>query len=261
MKLLKTLFSVLVLFAGLAGPAAHADYAAIKSRGVLNVAVPQDFPPFGSVGSDMKPQGYDIDTARYLAREMGLKIHLVPVTSANRIPYLETGKVDLVISSLGKNPQREKAIDFSRAYAPFFLGVFGPKSIKVSGPADLVGMSIAVTRGAVEDLKLSKMAPKGATIKRFEDNSTTISAFLSDQTDLIATGNLVMARLLKQQVPRKPYLKFTIKNSPCYVGMAKHEPELMKEVNRLIAKGIKAGEFNKLSRKWFEMPFPKSLED
>lgn len=74
----------------------------IQQRGVLRVAVPQDFPPFGSVGTDLQPQGYDIDMAHYLADKMKLKLQLVPVTSANRVPYLQTDKVDLVISSLAK---------------------------------------------------------------------------------------------------------------------------------------------------------------
>ena len=59
-----------------------------------------------------------------------MKVELVPVTSANRIPYLQTKKADLVISSLGKNPEREKVIDFSAAYAPFFTGVFGTKAMR-----------------------------------------------------------------------------------------------------------------------------------
>src|SRR5579862_2093920 len=72
----------------------------IAKAGVLKVAVPEDYPPFGSVGADMKPQGYDIDTAALLAKSMNVKLELVPVNSANRIPYLTTNKVDLVISSL-----------------------------------------------------------------------------------------------------------------------------------------------------------------
>ena len=119
----------------------------IKKSGVLAVAVPQDFPPFGSVGSDMQPVGYDIDTARLIAKSLGVKVKLVPVTSTNRIPYLTTGKVDLVISSLGKNAEREKAIDFSAAYAPFFNGVFGPADLAVAKAEDLAGKTIAVTRG------------------------------------------------------------------------------------------------------------------
>ena len=119
--------------AAFAAPSARADALAdVMSRGTLRVAVPQDFPPFGSVGLDMAPQGYDIDVANLIGSKMGVKVELVPVTSANRIPYLQTNKVDLVISSLGKNPEREKVIDFSVAYAPFFNGVFAPDSVAVS---------------------------------------------------------------------------------------------------------------------------------
>lgn len=79
------------------------------------------------MGTDLQPQGYDIDMARYLAKSMKLKLQLVPVTSANRVPYLQTDKVDLVISSLGKNAEREKVIDFSRAYARSSSGCLARK--------------------------------------------------------------------------------------------------------------------------------------
>ncbi|MEI7929816.1 MAG: transporter substrate-binding domain-containing protein, partial [Verrucomicrobiales bacterium] len=90
------------------------------------------FPPFGSVSADMSPKGYDVDMANLIGKAMGVKVELVPVTSANRIPYLQTKKVELLISSLGKNPDREKVIDFSNVYAPFFNGVFGPKDLAVA---------------------------------------------------------------------------------------------------------------------------------
>lgn len=108
---------------------ANADALAdIKKAGVIKIAIPQDFPPFGTVGTDLKAQGYDIDVAKLIAQDLGVKLQLVPVTSANRIPYLTTKKVDLVISSLGKNPEREKVIDFVGPYAPFYNGVFGQKN-------------------------------------------------------------------------------------------------------------------------------------
>ena len=106
---LAVLFSAAVILGTAAAPtAASADALAdIEALGVLRVAVPQDFPPFGSVGPDMAPRGYDIDMAGLIADAMGVALELVPVTSANRIPYLQTSKVDLVISSLGKNAERE----------------------------------------------------------------------------------------------------------------------------------------------------------
>ncbi|MFP1930281.1 transporter substrate-binding domain-containing protein [Lonsdalea quercina] len=231
----------------------------IEKRGVLRVAVPQDFPPFGSVGTDLQPQGYDIDMARYLASEMKLKLQLVPVTSANRVPYLQTNKVDLVISSLGKNAEREKVIDFSRAYAPFFLGVFGPKDGELANPQALAGKSVGVTRGAVEDMVLTDIAPKEAQLKRYEDNNTTLSAYLSGQVQYIATGNLVVAAIAAQNPTKAPVAKFMLKDSPCFIGLKKDEPALKAKVNALIEKAVQDNTLNGLSQKWLKAPLPANL--
>ena len=194
--LLAALFASLML----SQAPAHADgLEDVVKRGILKVAVPQDFPPFGSVGPDMKPRGLDIDTAKLLADQLKVKLELTPVNSTNRIPFLTTGKVDLVISSLGKNPEREKVIDFSSAYAPFYLAVFGPPDADIKSLDDLKGKTISVTRGAIEDIELTKVAPEGVTIKRFEDNNSTIAAYLAGQVDLIASGNVVMVAISETQ--------------------------------------------------------------
>lgn len=161
-QLLMALGMTMLVTGSLSSPhAARADALSdIASRGTIRVAVPQDFPPFGSVGTDMAPMGYDIDMANLIGEKLGVKTELVPVTSANRIPYLQTNKVDLVISSLGKNAERQAVIDFTDAYAPFFNGVFGPADVTAAKPEDLSGKTIGVTRGAIEDLALTKVAPK-----------------------------------------------------------------------------------------------------
>lgn len=258
----KFLKSTIAAIAMIAAPLAGASAGAldtIKEAGVLKVAVPQDFPPFGSVGTDMQPKGYDIDMAALIASDLGVKLELVPVASSNRIPYLTTGKVDLVISSLGKNPDREKVIDFTDPYAPFYNGVFGPADIAVKGAEDLAGHSVGVTRGAIEDLELTKIAPADLEIKRYEDNNGTISAFLSGQVDLIATGNVTAAAIIERNPPRKPEPKFLIKNSPCYVGLNKEEDAFKAKVNEIIAASISDGRLNAIAEKWLGIPLPEKL--
>lgn len=256
--LFRALIGTLAL--SLAAPAVQADVLAnINKSGTIKIAVPQDFPPFGSVGSDMKPVGYDIDVARLIAKEMGVKVELVPVSSANRVPFLTTGKVDLVISSMGKNPEREKVIDFSQAYAPFFNGVFGPEEIKVSKADELGGKTIAVTRGSIEDLELSKIAPATTTIKRFEDNNATLAAYLSGQTQLLATGNVVAAAVNERNKQRPLAVKFMIKNSPCYVGLAQGETALQAKLNEILQKSKKNGALNEISRRWLHAALPADL--
>ena len=176
----------------LPGRPAHADALAnIQKAGVIRVAIPNDFPPFGSLGPDLKLQGYDIDMANLVAKELGVKAELVPVTSTNRIPFLTTGKVDVVISSLGKNAERAKVIDFTQAYAPFPKSVYGPKDVSIKAPADLAGKTIGVTRGSTEDLALSAVAPASATIKRYEDNNATAQSYLIGQVQPVTVGNIV----------------------------------------------------------------------
>lgn len=253
-RILSALFAVAVLASV---PRARADeLASIMAAKVIKVAVPQDFAPFGSVGLDMKPQGYDIDMAELIAKALGVRAELIPVTTANRIAYLQTHKADIVISSLGKTPEREKVIDFSIAYAPFYSGVFGTKDIKVDKPADLAGKTVGATRGAIEEQALTDLAPPGTTIKRFEDNNATIAAFVSGQVDLVATGNTAAAVIAERNPQRAPALKFVIKDSPCYVGFNKDEPALKAKLDDIIAKAKAEGELEKLSQKWLKAPLP-----
>ena len=228
----------------------------IMKAKVIKVAVPQDFAPFGSAGPDLKPVGYDIDMANLIGKELGVKVEIIPVTSANRIPYLQTKKAHIVISSLGKNPEREKVIDFSVAYAPFFSGVYGTKEIAVGKVEELAGKTIGATRGAIEEQEVSKAVPSSTTVKRYEDNNATISAFISGQVDLIATGNTVAASIASKAPARAPALKFVIKDSPCYVGMNKGEPELLAKVNEIIAKAKETGALAKFSETWLKAPLP-----
>ncbi len=221
----------------------------IKGK-TIKIAIPTDYPPYGFVGPDMKPQGLDVAMAELIAAKLGVKAELVPVTSANRIPYLQTKKADLVISTLGKNPEREKVINFSAAYAPFYQAVFAAKSLSIKSWADLAGKSVAVTRGAMEDQELAKVAPPTLEYKRFEDNNATIAAFAAGQTQLLATSAAVAGNLMQRNPGLNTEYKLLLKDSPCYVGVAKGEDALLARVNQIIAAAKAAGELESLSKKW-----------
>lgn len=243
---------LLIAAFGLLAAAADAQTAldTITKSKTIKIAIPTDYPPYGFVGPDMAPQGLDVAMAQLIAAKLGVKAELVPVTSANRIPYLQTKKADLVISTLGKNPDREKVINFSAAYAPFFQAVFAAKSLNIKGWADLGGKSVAVTRGAMEDQELAKVAPATLEYKRFEDNNATIAAFAAGQTQLLATSAAVAGNLMQRNPGLNTEYKLLLKDSPCYVGVAKGEDALLAKVNEIIAAAKAAGELEALSKKW-----------
>ena len=224
------------------------------ARKLIRIAVPTDFPPYGFVGTDLKPQGLDVDMANYIGAKLGLPVELVPVTSANRIPYLQTKKADLVISTLGKNAEREKVIDFTAAYSPFFQAVFAAKGMAVKSAADLAGKTVGVTRGAIEDLELTKIAPPSADIKRFEDNNATVSAFVSGQVQAIATGASVAGNMMARNPTLGAEYKFVLKDSPNFIGVNKGEDKLRLRVNEVIAAAKAAGDLDKMANRWLGRP-------
>lgn len=245
---------------GAAATPAHADKLAdIKAAGVLRVAVPQDFPPFGYSNAKMEIIGYDIDVSKLIADKLGVKLETTPVTSANRIPYLTADRVDIIVSSLGKNPDREKLIDFSKAYAPFFSGVYGPADLAISTPADLSGKKLAVIGGSTEDLAITKLAPADATIMRFGDGTATTAAFLSGQADLMVAGNVVAAAILETKPKRLPQLKLNIEDLPCYIGIPKGEKALLDAVDSIISTAVSDGSLNTISQTWLHDDLPKGF--
>lgn len=255
MKLKLFAMAVIGLAASLSALSASAQDAlsTIMARKSIRVAVPTDYPPFGFVGSDMQPQGMDIDMARLIADKLGVKLELVPVTAPNRVAYLQTKKTDLTISSLGKTAERAKVIDFSIAYSPFFDAVFGAKGLKANNYEDLKGKVISVTRGSMQDEELQRLAP-GAEVKRFEDNNSTIAAFLSGQTQLFASGTAVASAIRQKNPSADLELKVVLANAPCYVGVGKGETPLLDKVNAIIRQARQDGTIDTLSRKWLGAP-------
>ncbi|MDP3617067.1 MAG: transporter substrate-binding domain-containing protein, partial [Rhodoferax sp.] len=116
LKLLqRRLFTSTALALGLAAtlsawvPSVSAQTVAeLKKKGELTIGMLVDFPPYGTMNASNQPDGYDADVARLLAKDLGLKLNLVPVTGPNRIPFLLTNKVDLLVASLAITPERAK---------------------------------------------------------------------------------------------------------------------------------------------------------
>jgi polar amino acid transport system substrate-binding protein len=230
----------------------------IGKAGVLKVGVFQDFPPFSSADSDLKLQGYDIEVADILGKAVNAKVELVGVTGQNRIPYLTEHKVNILLS-VGQSAERAKIIDFTDAYAPYYIAVMGPRSVDVKGPADLKGKTVAVNRGTLEDTSLTEVAPPETDIKRFDNYNGVISAFLSGQVQLMVVGNDVGATILAKHPAIEPEQKFQLMTSPDHIGLNKNQPRLQQALNDAITQMKKDGSLDRISRKWLLQPLPKDL--
>jgi polar amino acid transport system substrate-binding protein len=166
--------------------AAHADALAdIKARKKVLIAIDLGAPPFGMTNAKLEPQGSDVETARLLAKDMGVELEIVQVTGPNRIPFLMTGKADMVISSFSITPERQKVVAFTQPYGASQFVVAAPKGENIKGLNDLVGKRVAVVRGNMQDSLLTPLAPKGTNIVRFDDDATVTAAIISGQVDAL----------------------------------------------------------------------------
>ena len=216
----------------------------------IALGIPTDYPPYGYMGPDFKPTGVDVATAQLIADKLGVKAEFVPVSTPNRIPYLQSKKIDLIVSALGKNAEREKVIDFTTSYAPFFQAVFGPKDIALTSFDDLAGKTLAVTRGTIQDDALQTLAPKSLKIQRFEDDNSTMAAFMTQQTQFVAIGAAVAAAALQKTPKVQAEYKLLIKDSPNYVGVRKGETALLTKVNEILRTAKQDGTLNSYAQKW-----------
>lgn len=130
--------------AGLSGTAMAQSAAEIQKKGQLTVGLLVDFPPYGTTNAQNQPDGYDADVARLLAKDLGVRLNLVPVTGPNRIPFLLTNKVDLLVASLAITPERARQVDFSAPYATATVILYGAKKLDIRSAADLKGRRIGV---------------------------------------------------------------------------------------------------------------------
>jgi hypothetical protein len=114
------LLTLLALCAGLVwNTGASADVLDdIKKRGKLVVGVKADYKPFGFRDPSGAIVGLEPDLAADVAKKLGVQLELVPVVSANRMEFLNQGKIDLMIATMSDKPERRKISRARRSAAP-----------------------------------------------------------------------------------------------------------------------------------------------
>jgi len=228
----------------------------IQARKKLLAAIDLSVPPFGMTDGSMQPQGSDVDVARALAKDMGVELQIVEVSGPNRIPFLMTNKADIVISSFSVTPERAKVVGFSAPYSVNQLVVGAPKSVAISKLGDLAGKRVAVVRGNLQDLELTKSAPQGTTIVRYEDDATANTALIAGQVDAIATPSTTVKTLATRNPAKDFEVKFVVKVQPLAIGMRKNDENLAKWINAWVEKNTSSGQLNQIYTKWMGLSLP-----
>ncbi len=250
------LLPFLLLPAVLSAPAGAATLDDVVKRGTVKVGVDLGVPPYGLTDANQKPAGYDVEVAELFAKDLGVKLEIVPLTGPNRVPFLLTNKVDVVIATFGITPQRALSVSFSNPYVALSLVVLGPKDKPIANMAETKGMKVGITRGTTQDLDFTRLAPEGSQIVRFEDDATTTAALLSGQVDIVATADLLATEIAKRNPQKNLEIKYTIRLSPGAIGVRRGDADFLQWVNTFVYFHKLNGDFSRLFEKWagYKMP-------
>jgi polar amino acid transport system substrate-binding protein len=235
----------------------------IKKKGKVVVGIQGDNPPWGFVDTKGVQQGFDADMGRLLAKEMGVQVEFVPLAVANRIPSLVTNKVDVVIAVMGMYPDRAKAVQFTKPYSANDVILAAPKTTVIKSFEDMGKLVIGVPRSSAQDTEVTKHAPPGTTIRRFDDDAATIQAMLSGQVQAVG-GNGFYPNKLNAAKPDSYERKLDFVRQWNGIATRLGEKEWNTYLNAFIDKSRANGQIAAVYAKWmgFAPPteYPTSLE-
>ena len=166
----------------------------IKASGTINIGVFSDKSPFGYVDENGQYQGYDVYFANRIGQDLGVKVNYVSTEAANRIEYLQTGKVDIILANFTVTPERAQEVDFASPYMNVALGVVSPDSAVITslediGPEDQVIVISGTTAETYleknyPNIKLQKYDAYAEAKTAFENGNGV--AWANDNTEVIA---------------------------------------------------------------------------
>ncbi|MGN6232449.1 MAG: ABC transporter substrate-binding protein [Trinickia sp.] len=165
---------------------------AVLQRGTLRVGDCLTFAPFGFYDKNGQPDGYDVDLAKELAKEMGVKLEIVNTTSANRIPNLQTSKVDVVFCNFTRNLERAKVIDFTTPYVVASEALLVKKSSGIQSAKDMANRTIATVKGSTNGDEVRSMGIP-VKIQEYDSSQAAILAVKQGQADAMIEDNNFLA--------------------------------------------------------------------
>src|SRR2546422_3650364 len=219
----------------------------VKKRGKLIAGVKTDFPPFGTVDAAGKNVGFDVDVAHRFAKALfndEQQVELVAVTSGNRIPFLQSSKIDIIIATVTITDERRQVVEFSEPYFMSGSLLLVPRSSPVRGLDDLAGKTVAVVQGAIQDKDVEQLQPKANRIK-FGKVSEAVLAVTGGRADAYAHDDILVLTLVKEHADLKAVGK-PFMPRPYGIAVRKGDTDFIKWVNGELAKMRKDGTYERL---------------
>jgi polar amino acid transport system substrate-binding protein len=230
----------------------------IRERGRLIVGVDQTTYLFGyRDATSGQVVGFDIDIARQIAvaifGDPG-RVQLTAITSAQRIPFIQDGSVDIVVKTMTINCDRLKQVAFSTDYYDAGQRVLVPRSSTASGIADLGGKKVCAAAGSTSIANIAHAASHPVPVS-VADWTDCLVLLQQGQVDAISTDDTILAGMAAQD-PNTKLVGNRFTDEPYGVAMSRSAPDLVRFVNGVLDRMRADGTWAAIYTRWLGSPAP-----
>ena len=222
----------------------------IQEKGEIVIGVKYDVPPFGfNNPSSGKVEGFDVDLGQAVADKLGVEPKFIEAISDNRIPFLQDGTADLILSTMTINEERVGQIEFSDPYYIAKGRILVKKdNSEITGVDSLAGKNVCTALGSTYEATLKEQAPE-AKLKLVDSYSECLESLQNGSVDAISTDDVILTGMIIQDDSLK-LVGDELSQEPYGAGMKKGNTELQEFVNGVFSEYKEDGRYAETYDKW-----------
>lgn len=255
-KILSLLLTLVLALGALVGCGSKAEESKsaideIKAAGKIRIGVFSDKPPFGFVDEKGVNQGYDVYLAKRIAKDLlgdENKVEFVLVEAANRVEYLQSNKVDIILANFTVTPERKEKVDFANPYMKVSLGVVSSNGSPIKSADDLKGKKLVVNKGTTAETYFAKNYPDIELVK-FEQNTEAFAALKDGRGAALAHDNTLLFAWARENEGYTTFISSLGDEDAIAPAVKKGNTELLdwvnKEIDTLTSEGFFKEAFEK----------------
>ncbi|MEC5385900.1 transporter substrate-binding domain-containing protein [Uliginosibacterium sp. H3] len=238
---------------------AHADLLArIRADGKVRVAMSAATPPFNYLDANNNLVGSEIDTARLLARGLGVKLEIVRIPASERVTVLLERRADLVLSTLSITPERERQIAFSVPYSQIPVVIAAPQAHQYNSMLDLDGKTVGILANSSNLTSLIHDAP-GAMPLEYPENTKMLAGYAAGEFDILSAPQSLVDRYNRDKPKRPMVIQFMQSVFNIAVGMPNGEKPLRDWINDWVVANLRNDNLGAIYRKHHGGSLPTTI--
>ena len=222
--------------------------AELSDAGEITVGTKFDQPLFGQANLEGDPEGFDVEIAKLIAGKLGIQedaIEFVETVSANREPFLEQGRVDMVVATYTINEERDQVIDFAGPYYVAGQDILVPAGNPegIEGPDDLAGLDVCSVSGSTPASNIQENYPE-ANLVLFDAYTDCRDALQNGQVDAVTTDNVILSGYVSEAPEEFELVGNPFTEEPYGIGVQESEDKVFCEwINESLNELYESGEW------------------